>query len=170
MRGRIDAFLALRGIGKELSRPSAAARLISAASGRSFPCAMKAREADVAPDKRRQPNLFGHNVVFVYWIEDHPRYAKLVRQLLLEMEERQDQLCTGSFAVGEALVRPRKAGDRGGVATKMLNVFSLVRSGVVPFGLEAAEHYASIRTSQIGFRPRCHSSSLRRAGTHGCSS
>jgi predicted nucleic acid-binding protein len=91
--------------------------------------------------------IYWDTMLFVYWIEDHPRYAKLVRQLLLKMEERQDQLCTSSFAVGEALVGPRKAGNRE-VATKMLNVFSSSFVEVVPFGLEAAEHYASIRTSR----------------------
>ena len=86
-------------------------------------------------------------MLFVYWIEDHPRYAKLVRQLLLKMEKRQDQLCISSFAVGEALVGPNKAGNRE-AATKMLNVFRSPFVEVIPFDLEAAEHYASIRANQ----------------------
>jgi uncharacterized protein len=91
--------------------------------------------------------IYWDTMLFVYWIEDHPRYAKLVRQLLLKMEKRQDQLCTSSFAVGEALVGPGKAGDRE-ASTKMLNVFRSTFVEVIPFGLEAAEHYANIRANQ----------------------
>jgi predicted nucleic acid-binding protein len=92
--------------------------------------------------------IYWDTMLFVYWIEDHPRYAKLVRQLLLKMEKRQDQLCTSTFAVGEALVGPSKAGN-GEAATKMLlNVFRSPFVEVIPFGLEAAEHYASIRANQ----------------------
>ncbi len=91
--------------------------------------------------------IYWDTMLFVYWIEDHPRYAKRVRQLLLKMEKRQDQLCTSTFAVGEALVGPRKAGNRE-TATKMLDVFRSPFVEVVPFGLEAAEHYASIRASR----------------------
>jgi predicted nucleic acid-binding protein len=90
--------------------------------------------------------IYWDTMLFVYWIEDHPRYAKLIRQLLLKMEKRRDQLCTSTFAVGEALVGPRKAGS-GEAATKMLNVFRSPFVEVIPFSLEAAEHYASIRAN-----------------------
>jgi predicted nucleic acid-binding protein len=91
--------------------------------------------------------IYWDTMLFVYWIEDHPRYANLIRQLLLKMEKRQDQLCTSSFAVGEALVGPSKAGNRE-AATKMLDVFRSPFVEVISFGLEAAEHYASIRANQ----------------------
>jgi predicted nucleic acid-binding protein len=83
-------------------------------------------------------------MLFVYWIEDDPRYANLIRQLLLKMEKRRDQLCTSAFAVGEALVGPHKAGSEE-AASRMLDVFRSPFVEVVPFGLEAAQHYASIR-------------------------
>jgi predicted nucleic acid-binding protein len=91
--------------------------------------------------------IYWDTMLFVYWIEDHPRYAKLIRQLVQKMEKRRDQLCTSTFAVGEALVGPRKAGS-GGAATRMLSVFRSPFVEVIPFGLEAAEHYASIRANQ----------------------
>jgi predicted nucleic acid-binding protein len=92
--------------------------------------------------------IFWDTMLFVYWIEDHPRYANRIRQLLLKMETRQDQLCTSSLAVGEALVGPRKAGN-GDAATRMLNVFRSSFVEVIPFGVEAAEHYAGIRANQL---------------------
>jgi predicted nucleic acid-binding protein len=86
-------------------------------------------------------------MLFVYWIEDHPHYADRIRQLLLKMKMRQDQLCTSTLAVGEALIGPRKAG-REEVVAKMLEVFRSPFVEVIPFGIEAAEHYASIRANQ----------------------
>jgi uncharacterized protein len=86
-------------------------------------------------------------MLFVYWIEDHPRYAKRIRQILLKMETRQDQLCTSTLAVGEVLVGPRKASN-GEAAVRMLEVFRSSFVEVIPFSLEAAEHYASIRANQ----------------------
>jgi predicted nucleic acid-binding protein len=91
--------------------------------------------------------IYWDTMLFVYWIEDHPLYAKRIRQLLLKMETRQDQLCTSIFAVAEALVGPRKSGN-GEVAGRMLNAFRSPFVEVIPFGLEAAEHYASIRANQ----------------------
>jgi predicted nucleic acid-binding protein len=85
-------------------------------------------------------------MLFVYWIEDDPRYAKIIRQLLLKMEKRRDQLCTSTFAVGEALVGLHKAGSEE-AATRTLDVFRSPFVEVIPFGFEAAEHYASIRAS-----------------------
>ncbi len=91
--------------------------------------------------------IFWDTMLFVYWIEEHPRYAKRIRQLILKMDERGDQLCTSALAVGEALLGPRKAGSRE-VAAKMIEVFKSSFVEVIPFGLEAAEHYASIRSQQ----------------------
>src|ERR1019366_5295771 len=91
--------------------------------------------------------IYWDTMLFVYWIEDHPRYAKHIRQLLLKMEKRQDQLCTSTFAVGEALIGPRKASS-GEAAAKMLDVFRSSFVEVIPFTIEAAEHYASIRSNQ----------------------
>ncbi len=90
--------------------------------------------------------IYWDTMLFVYWIEDDPRYAKVIRQLLLKMEKRRDQLCTSTFAVGEALVGPHKTGSEE-AATRMLEVFRSPFVEVVPFGIEAAQHYASIRAS-----------------------
>src|SRR5882762_105637 len=91
--------------------------------------------------------IYWDTMLFVYWIEDHPRYAKIIRHILLKMEKRQDQLCTSTFAIGEALVGLRKAGSEE-AATRMLSVFRSPFVEVIPFGLEASEHYASIRARE----------------------
>jgi uncharacterized protein len=91
--------------------------------------------------------IYWDTMLFVYWIEDHPRYANRIRQLLLKMETRRDQLCTSIFAVAEALVGPRKSGN-GEIAGRMLAAFRSPFVEVIPFDLEAAELYASIRAQQ----------------------
>jgi predicted nucleic acid-binding protein len=91
--------------------------------------------------------IYWDTMLFVYWIEDHPHYADRIRQLLLKMKMRQDQLCTSTLAVGEALVGPRKAGS-GEAAAKMMEAFRSSFVEVIPFGIEAAEHYAGIRANQ----------------------
>ena len=86
-------------------------------------------------------------MLFVYWIEDHPRYAKRVRQLLGKMNDRQDQLCTSSFAVGEILAGPYKAGAFE-TARKIRDVFRPPFVEVIAYTLETADLYARIRAKQ----------------------
>ncbi len=91
--------------------------------------------------------IYWDTMLFVYWIEDHPRYAKRVRQLLQKMEERQDSLFTSTFAVGEILVGPCKTGNRE-TAKKIRDVFRPPFVEVIAYSLETADYYASIRAKQ----------------------
>jgi predicted nucleic acid-binding protein len=64
--------------------------------------------------------------------------------ILSKMEERQDQLCTSSFAAGEVMVGPYKT--RATAVTKQIREFfesSFVE--VIPYTLETADLYAQIR-------------------------
>jgi hypothetical protein len=47
-------------------------------------------------------------ILFVYWFEDHPKYAARVKVIHDEMEKRGDILCTSTFTVGEVLTGPYK--------------------------------------------------------------
>jgi uncharacterized protein len=89
-------------------------------------------------------HIYWDTMLFVYWLEDHPRYAKRVRQLLEKMKVRQDQLCTSSFAVGETLVGPCKAGSPETVR-RIREIFRPPLVEVIPFTPETAELYAGIR-------------------------
>jgi len=91
--------------------------------------------------------IYWDTMLFVYWLEDHPRYAKRVRQLLEKMNERQDQLCTSSFAVGETLVGFYKTGAAE-TARKIRDMFRPPLVEVIPYTLETAELYAAIRAKQ----------------------
>jgi predicted nucleic acid-binding protein len=88
--------------------------------------------------------IYWDTMLFVYWIEDHPRYAKRVRHLLDKMKQRQDQLCTSSFAVGEILVGPYKTGANE-TAKKIRDVLRPPFVDVISYTLEMADLYAEIR-------------------------
>jgi uncharacterized protein len=95
--------------------------------------------------------IYWDTMLFIYWLEDHPIHAKRVKHILAKMEERQDQLCTSSFAVGEVLVGPYKA--RAMAAAKQIREFfasSFVE--VIPYTLETADRYARIR-ADLGVSP-----------------
>jgi len=88
--------------------------------------------------------IYWDTMLFVYWLEDHPRYAKRVRQILERMKVRQDELCTSSFAVGEILVGFYKSGSPE-TANRVREIFRPPVVQVIPYTLETAEFYAGIR-------------------------
>lgn len=95
--------------------------------------------------------IYWDTMLFVYWLENHPIFAKRVQHILSKMEERQDQLCTSTFTAAEVLVGPYKVGDSG-MAKKIREVFESPFVEVLPFNLAAADRYAQIR-AQHGVSP-----------------
>ena len=104
-------------------------------------------------------------MLFIYWLEDHPIFAKKVEEIHQRMEERRDQLITGAFTVGELLAGPyRKAATErlDEVRRRLRNVVA----EIIPFTLETAERYARIRGT-LGVSPAdaIHLASAAQAGT-----
>jgi predicted nucleic acid-binding protein len=95
--------------------------------------------------------IYWDTILFVYWLEDHPRYAKRVRHILSKMKERQDQLCTSSITVGEILVGPYKMGASE-TTRQIREVFRAPFVEVIPYTIETADLYAGIR-AQHGVSP-----------------
>ena len=91
--------------------------------------------------------VYWDTMLFIYWLEDHPVYAKRVRRILSKMEERQDRLCTSAFTAGEVLVGPYKMKAHA-VAKQIREVFESNFVEVLPFTLAAADLYARIRAQQ----------------------
>ena len=95
--------------------------------------------------------IYWDTMLFVYWFEDHPRYAKRVRHILSKMKERQDQLCTSSVTGGEILVGPYKMGAFE-TTRQIREVFKAPFVEVIPYTIETADLYAGIR-AQHGVSP-----------------
>lgn len=91
--------------------------------------------------------IYWDTMLFVYWLEDHPAYAKRVRHILTGMEERQDKLYTSSFTAGEVLVGPYKLGAVS-AAQQIRELFESSFVEIIPYTLKTADVYAQIRAAQ----------------------
>ena len=90
-------------------------------------------------------------MIFIYWLEDHPQFAKRVDFVHARMQQRRDQLITGAFTFGEVLAGVyRKSAAQLAEETRLL--LQGVVSEAVPFTTETADHYARIRGS-LGIAP-----------------
>ena len=95
--------------------------------------------------------VYWDTMLFVYWLEDNVQYAKRMRHILSKMEERQDQLFTSTFTVGEVLVGPYKM-RAFEAARQIREVFKEPFVELIPYTLETADRYAGIR-AQHGVSP-----------------
>lgn len=109
--------------------------------------------------------IYWDTMLFIYWLEDHPQFARRVDDVYSRMRERGDQLLTGAFTFGEVLagVYRKGAAHRAEETRRQLQK---VVTEVVDFTLETADHYARIRGS-LGLAPAdaIHMASAAQAGT-----
>jgi predicted nucleic acid-binding protein len=104
-------------------------------------------------------------MLFIYWLEDHPQYARRVDQIRSRMEQRHDQLITGAFTFGEVLAGVYRKGAPQ-LADESRRLLRSVVAEVVPFTLETADRYARIRgTPGITPADAIHLASAAQAGT-----
>jgi predicted nucleic acid-binding protein len=71
-------------------------------------------------------------MLFIYWLENHPRFAKRVDEIYSRMKERQDQLLTGAFTFGEVLAGVYRKGTAQQADEVRLQLQKVVTE-VVPF-------------------------------------
>lgn len=90
--------------------------------------------------------IYWDTMLFIYWLEDNPDFAKRVSTVRSRMLERNDELITGSFTIGEVLagVYRRGAASQAQVVKEGLEH---VVSKFIPFTNETAELYGQIRGS-----------------------
>jgi predicted nucleic acid-binding protein len=86
-------------------------------------------------------------MLFVYWLEDHPQFAKRVGEIHGRMKQRGDELITSAFTFGEVLAGAYRAGAAR-AADDSRRLLQRVISQIVPFDLEVSERYAQIRGAQ----------------------
>jgi uncharacterized protein len=109
--------------------------------------------------------IYWDTMLFIYWLEDHPRYGDRVQQIFERMKRRRDQLCTSTFAVGEALVGFHK---RGALETpaRVRHFFRQDSVEVIPYTLETADLYADIRARvEVSSSDAIHLACAASAGT-----
>lgn len=91
--------------------------------------------------------IYWDSMLFVYWLEDNPQFAKRVGAIHSKMKERSDILITSAFTFGEVLAGVYRAGAVR-LADDSRRLLQRVISEVIPFNLETAEQYAKIRGTQ----------------------
>ncbi|HWF08233.1 MAG TPA: type II toxin-antitoxin system VapC family toxin [Bryobacteraceae bacterium] len=88
--------------------------------------------------------VYWDSMLFVYWFEDNPLYAKRIDQIQTRMAERGDILCTSVFTIGEVLTGLyRQAAAE--IATQIREAFRSPQIELIPFSEATAESYARIR-------------------------
>lgn len=109
--------------------------------------------------------IYWDTMIFIYWLEDHPQYAKRVHTIHSRMQQRHDQLLTGAFTFGEVLTGVYRKGtaDRAQEARRQLQ---RIVAEVVPFTIDTADRYAQIRGT-LGIAPAdaIHLACAAQAGT-----
>jgi predicted nucleic acid-binding protein len=86
-------------------------------------------------------------MLFVYWLEDNPEFAKRVGEIHTSMKQRGDQLITSAFTFGEVLAGVYRVGAVR-AAEESRRLLQRVISEIIPFDLQVSEHYARIRGTQ----------------------
>lgn len=109
--------------------------------------------------------VYWDTTLFIYWLEDHPKFAKRVDAIHSRMKERQDQLITGAFTFGELLAGAYRKGTSE-LADESRRLLRSVVAEIVPFTIETAGRYARIRAIP-GITPAdaIHLASAAQAGT-----
>lgn len=91
--------------------------------------------------------VYWDSMLFIYWLEGHAVYGERVRNIYQRMQERKDTLCTCAFGVAETLVGPYKVGARE-QAERTREALRPPFVKVLPFTLEAADHFARLRAER----------------------
>lgn len=109
--------------------------------------------------------IYWDTMLFIYWLEEHPTFAKRVDEIRHRMEDRHDQLITGAFTLGEVLAGAyRKAAVQR--ADDVRRLLRNVVAEIVPFTAETADRYARIRgTLHVSPADAIHLASAAQAGT-----
>jgi uncharacterized protein len=91
--------------------------------------------------------IYWDSMLFIYWLENHPRYAGRVQQIRERMKDREDRLCTSAFTVGETLVGFHKRGEAE-TAARVRKFFLESSIEIIPYTSDLADSYAQIRARQ----------------------
>ncbi len=88
--------------------------------------------------------VYWDTMLFVYWLEDHPTLSGRIGHIRARMRERQDELCTSAFTLGEILTGPYREDSLEGV-DRVRQFFRPPWVKVLPFTERTATHYAQVR-------------------------
>lgn len=91
--------------------------------------------------------IYWDSMLFIFWLEDHPQYAKRIREIQSWMQKRDDQLCTSIFTLAEMLTLPFRRAHQ----EQTEQIYTFFKSPLIellPFTEATAVRYARIRGEQ----------------------
>src|SRR5271157_1385138 len=91
--------------------------------------------------------IFWDTNLFIYLFEHNTQWSKRVIEFRERMLVRKDELLTSYLTVGEALTKPREAGNAV-LEKSYLNFFVNGPVQLIGFEVEAAKRYAEIRSRE----------------------
>lgn len=119
----------------------------------------------LSTQRKRVSRIYWDTMLFIYWLEDHPQFAKRVDAIHSRMQEWQDQLITGAFTFGEVLAGVYRKGTPR-LAEEARGMLQSVVSEVVPYEIATADHYGRIRgASGVAPADAIHLACAAQAGT-----
>ena len=89
--------------------------------------------------------VFWDTNLFIYLFETNPEWSPRVIELRQRMLARRDELLTSYLTLGEIMTKPRQLGNAM-LERSYLNFFTGGALKLVDFSLDAAKHYADIRS------------------------
>jgi uncharacterized protein len=108
--------------------------------------------------------VYWDSMLFVYMLEAHPVNGPLVDKILDSIIRRNDTLCTSAFGAGEVLTGPWRGGSQIEIDT-IRHFFSDGSVEILPFTLETADRFASIRaTNKVNPADAIHLAAAAEAG------
>lgn len=109
--------------------------------------------------------IYWDTMLFIYWLEDHPKFARRVEAVHSRMEQRKDRLITASFTVGEVLAGCYRQG-RPELAEASRKWMHSIVSEILPFTNPTSDYYGRIRaTPGVSSADAIHLASAAEAGT-----
>jgi uncharacterized protein len=91
--------------------------------------------------------IYWDTMLFIYWLEANPDFGKRVGTIWSRMQERNDQLITGTLALGEVLAGAYKRGADRERIQGVRAAFDGAVSEVIPFTADAADLFGQIKGS-----------------------
>jgi predicted nucleic acid-binding protein len=89
-------------------------------------------------------NIFWDTNLFIYLLEDSPKFGQAVEDLRRRMLRRNDRLFTSAMSLGEILIKPFSMGNTA-LADRYRGFFVEPHVTVSAFDVAAAEAYAQVR-------------------------
>ena len=91
--------------------------------------------------------VYWDTMLFIYWLEENPRFGKRVDAVWSRMQERNDQLITGALALGEVFAGAYQRGASRERIQAVKAAFEDLVSEVILFTAETADIFGQIKGS-----------------------